>query len=351
MYYTTEEYFKARFDETRRPFAFRAKTVKEYVKWKRDFKSLLENLLGFGKMTRCAPGPKSLAVESMDGYTREKILISTEPGIEMPFYVLKPRSAGSDEKLPVVIAPHGHGSNGKNAVCGIDKGRGKMKATIAEYNYDYGVQFVKKGFIVFCPDARGFGERAEKYHQDENSLLESSCAYINYMAFPLGFCVAGMWTWDLMRLLDYALMRDDVDADRVNCAGLSGGGMQTLWLGAMDERVKNLIISGYFYGYRQSLLEMCNCSCNYVPGLWENADIGDVGALLADRGVFIETGDIDPLNGSGGLENVYPPIHTVRKAAGLFGNEGNIVHHVFPGPHRWCGEKSIPWIVGKNFGS
>jgi dienelactone hydrolase len=346
MFYTVEEYFKNRFDGVYRPYAFRAKTRTEYELWKKGFRQLLSRLLGFDKMLRCEPNPQLIGSETMDGYAREKFVINTEPGVQMPFYILKPEKTNG--KLPLMLAPHGHAGNGKSAVCGIDKGNERLKEAIREYNYNYGVRFVKEGFIVFCPDARGFGERAEKYEQDGDRLLNSSCAYLNAMAYPLGMNVTGMWTWDLMRLLDYALTRDDVDKDKVNCAGLSGGGLQTLWLAAMDERVKNAIISGYFYGYKQALLEMHNCSCNYIPGLWENADMGDVTALIANRGVFIETGDADPLNGAGGLDNVYPQAEIVRRAAELPGNGGNIVHHVFSGAHRWCGEKSVMWIKNQN---
>ena len=348
MFYTTENYFREKFDATFRPFAFRADSVEEYTKWKKAFVVLLKDLLGLDKMVYCDPDPESLSVEKMDGYTREKLVISTEPGVKMPFYLLRPDSAKPGEALPLMIAPHGHVSNGKNAVCGIDMNNQAMKDTIAEHNYDYGVQFVKEGFLVLCPDARGFGERAEKYWQKEEHLLDSSCAYLNAMAYPLGLCVTGMWTWDLMRLLDYALTREDVDGSRINCGGLSGGGLQTLWLGVIDERVTNMIISGYFYGYNQSLLEMFNCSCNYIPRLWEYADIGDIGALLANRGVFFETGDIDSLNGKDNLDNVYPHVGIVKEAAKLFDNEDNIVHHVFVGAHKWCGEKSIPWVVTRN---
>ena len=51
---------------------------------------------------------------------------------------------------------------------------------------------------------------------------------------------------------------------------------------ALDDRVKCAVVSGYFYGYKQSLLEQHqNCSCNYVPRLYEHVDMGDVGALIA----------------------------------------------------------------------
>ena len=77
---------------------------------------------------------------------------------------------------------------------------------------------------------------------------------LNHMAMPLGQTVTGMWTWDLMRLIDHVETRPECDASRIGCAGLSGGGLRTLWLAALDERIRCAVVSGYFYRYRESLL-------------------------------------------------------------------------------------------------
>ena len=40
--------------------------------------------------------------------------------------------------------------------------------------------------------------------------------------------------------------------------------MQTIYLAALDERVRWALISGYLYGVRDALLTLNNnCSCNY----------------------------------------------------------------------------------------
>lgn len=111
--------------------------------------------------------------------------------------------------------------------------------------------------------------------------------------------------WDLMRLVDYIKTRPDCNGDKIGCIGLSGGGLQSLWLAALDDRIMFATVSGYFYGYRDSLLEMNqNCCCNYVPGLWEHVDMGDIGALIAPRALVIESGMQDHLNGRRGIVNV-----------------------------------------------
>ena len=79
-----------------------------------------------------------------------------------------------------------------------------------------------------------------------------------------------------MRLIDYRYTRQDCDSGKLGCCGLSGGGLQTIWLAALEDRVKYSAVSGYFYGYLDSLLKMPqNCSCNFVPNLWKHVDMGD----------------------------------------------------------------------------
>ncbi len=157
--------------------------------------------------------------------------------------------------------------------------------------------------------------------------------------------MAGLWTFDLVRLADYILSRKDVLPDRLGCAGLSGGGLQTLFFSAVDTRVTCAVISGYFYGVRDSLLKIPgHCDCNVVPRLWENFDMGDVGALIAPRPLMIESGDADPLNGASGMRNVRSQVAIARKAYKLLKVDDRLAHSVFGGQHRWNGVDAIPWM-------
>lgn len=325
--------------------ALNADSIEGYEAWAERARAKIWELLGLDKMTPCAMDVELLETRQMDGYRREKRLMQVEPGVYMPFYVLAPDGIAPGQRLSAVLAPHGHLSDGKEAVVG-NAAYPELKRAIEQHNYDYGVQAVKRGFIALCPDARGFGERREKYWQGDepDKRLSSSCIFLNSMAMPLGRNVAGMWTWDLMRLMDYAQTRDDIDAGRIGCIGLSGGGLQTLWFSALDSRVKCAVISGYFYGFREALQEEMCCNCNYIPHMWEYVDVGEVGALIAPRPLLIETGTLDTLNGRSMLDNVRPYVAQVRRVYELYGKADDLVHDVFEGPHMWHGVYSIPFI-------
>ena len=95
---------------------------------------------------------------------------------------------------------------------------------------------------------------------------------------------SGCSLWDLARLIDWLEADARFDTQRLGALGFSGGGMQTLRLAALDDRVKMAAVSGYLYGYRDALLTLnSNCSCNYVPHLWEYLDMGDIASLIAPR--------------------------------------------------------------------
>ena len=141
------------------------------------------------------------------------------------------------------------------------------------------------------------------------------------------------------------LLIPEVDAERIGCAGMSGGGQQTLWLAAIDNRVKAAVTSGYFYGYKEALLRMCaNCSCNYIPNMWRTMDMGDMGAMIAPRALFVESGEKDGLNGAPGLDNVYPQVEIARSAFRLYGAEEKLKHSVHPGGHQWVGTGVIEFF-------
>jgi hypothetical protein len=165
------------------------------------------------------------------------------------------------------------------------------------------------------------------------------------MGIPLGRSAAGMSVWDLVKLCDYIASRPDCDTARIGCGGLSGGGLQTLYLAAIDTRIKCACSSGYLYGVLESLLVMNeNCDCNYIPDLWRHFDMGDIAAMIAPRAFIVETGDEDALNGSSGLANVDSQVDIARKAYEIYGAGDKMAYSVFHGGHLWCGKDIYPFF-------
>lgn len=329
-----------KFDRYARRDAFPGGGREDFLRWQGEMKTLLRDLLGLAKMEWCPLDPvKTESVPLPGGIVRERWIIRTEPDVALPFYVLLPPGAGRHTRP--FLCPPGHGGAGKASVAGL-----REYPAVAEkidfYNYDYGLQLCRLGCAAICPDARGFGERREELESTKTlpGALTGDCCRLARMGEPLGIPVAGMLTWDLMRLLDYAERRGDWDGGRIGCLGFSGGGMQTLWLAALDGRVDLAVISGYLYGYKDALLTLNeNCSCNYVPHLWEHLDMGDIASLIAPRPLLVQSCRGDRLNGPRGLANVLEQVDTVRAAYRLLGAPEKLIHEICGGPHRWHGER------------
>ncbi|HYF51204.1 MAG TPA: alpha/beta hydrolase family protein [Planctomycetota bacterium] len=343
---TSEVALSQRFERVARKSAFTGSNAREATAWQESARRRFASLLGLDKFERAPAKPQKTGSVKLDGLTREEWRIQTEPDVWMPFYLFIPD--GVSGKAPLVLCPHGHGSAGKWATGGRTD-IPAMVPIVKGFNYDYGVQIARLGFITACPDARGFGERREPWQQNDRAephkFSNSSCHELMLSGAPLGLTVQGMWTWDLMRLIDHLSNDPRIDASRVGSAGLSGGGMQTLDLAAVDTRVKAAVVSGYFYGVYESLLiQNMNCMCNLVPNLWQDFDMGDIGALIAPRGLLIETGDADPLNGRSGLANVKSQVEITRKTYNALDASNKLEHHIFSGGHKWDGTRALPWL-------
>lgn len=345
IYYTTIKHMINIYHDQGRKLAFKAETVSEYEDWKKIVREKLIDISGISKMKSGSLCCELISSEKMDGYRRDKVLLETCSEVWMPMYILIPDQISKNKKPPCIIAVHGHGGAGKESIAG-NRQRDDVSERIDFYNYDYGLKFVKQGYVVFCPDARGSGERRETLQQGEETenVLNSSCYDLNNAAISMGQSLLGMWTWDLMRLIDYIETLNYCDGKAIACCGFSGGGLQTLWLSALEDRISCAIISGYFHSFKDAILRTNHCGCNFVPHLWENVDIGDMGAIIAPKPLLIESGNQDPLNGERGIKDVYEQVEITRAAYRLCRVEDNLHHHVFSGGHLWNGDKSIKFL-------
>lgn len=312
---------------------------------------------------------------------RYKCLFEVDEYTTMPMYVLTPQGdEGSSDSRGTWIALAGHQGGGKESVAGV-RDIPIISEKIDFFNYDYGLQLAKRGYTVICPDPRGFGERRDTAVQGDapEKIISNSCRNISNMAIPLGLSVIGLCTYDVCMLLDYlrgglnstgsdkvmgSENRSDgdytdpdfdgaghsgnesgiveklrIDPEDISVIGFSGGGMQALYLSAIREDIRRVVISGYMYGVKDSLLYLNNnCSCNYVPGLWEHLDMGDIASLIAPRPLIIQSCSEDHLNGPRGLENVYEQVDIIRKAYELYDAGDSLKHDIRPGEHHFHSE-------------
>jgi len=316
--------------------AFDAAMPLDMVRWQRDLRLKLRELLGLDLMQawRCDPSPEADEPEDMGDYTRRRMTLQTAPDYRMPLYVLTPNEG--DGPFDVVLAMHGH-NYGKRDVCGIARTE-QEAAWQKQVPYAYAVDAVRQGYIVFAPDKRGFGETVEP--EDAAKGQRCSCPWHTMCALMLGMTEIGLHVWDNQRLIDYVLGREDC-TDSIACLGVSGGGQATLWLAAMDERVKVAVVSGHLGSVAASLLDHFGCACNTVPGLLRWARKGDVAGLIAPRPLLVESASRDQWYSRAGQLASYGIVKRVYQVAGV---PARLDIDLFDGPHQWSGRKAWGWL-------
>lgn len=322
---------------------FKGDSLNELKDWQRSSRELLSELIGVGKLMEDAKArgvdraKASFTEESVemleDGITRRKLILKTDEHTFIPMYVLEPGGVPKG----TFLCPAGHQGGGKLSVAGVtDDPLVREKEEF--FNYSYGLKLAWMGYVTICPDPRGFGERRDKAVQNAD-ILQCSCRQLSNMAISLGLSVTGLNVWDLMRIIDWVTQEGRYPVDNLGCIGFSGGGLATLYLAALDERVKMAFISGYMYGFKDALLILNNnCSCNYVPHLYEHFDMGDIACMIAPRPLFIQSCKDDHLNGYRGLANVYEQVEIIKGAYSLYGCSDRLIHDIRPGGHHFHDE-------------
>jgi hypothetical protein len=93
----------------------------------------------------------------------------------------------------------------------------------------------------------------------------------------------GVYLVEDQRALDVLASRPEVDASRLGCAGLSGGGMRTVFLGGLDDRIKVAVAVGFMTTWRDFVLDKAftHTWMTYVPLLPKDLDFPEILALRA----------------------------------------------------------------------
>ena len=216
----------------------------------------------------CELESRKLGEFQRDGYRVEKIVFQTRPGIWMTANAYVPDKPG---KLPAILHVHGHWAGAKQDPVVQSRCIG----------------CVKLGFFVLSVDAFGSGERAiakklGEYHGEMTAAT----------LLPVGLPLVGLQVYENKRAVDYLVTRPEVDPLRIGITGASGGGNQTMYAGAMDERLK-CVVPTCSVGTYQAYLSAACCLCELVPGGLQITEEGDILALAADRGLMVTSATKD----------------------------------------------------------
>jgi hypothetical protein len=185
--------------------------------------------------------PRVTRVIDKAGYRIENIVFESQPGFYVTSSLFIPSGIKKKIPAPAVIYCSGHSADGYRS---------------AIYQHVI-LNLVKKGFIVFAFDPVGQGERLEYYDANEGGSVvggpTSEHSYPGAQAFITGSSQAMYMIWDGIRAVDYLLTRKEVDPDRIGITGRSGGGTQSAYIAAFDDRILAAAPENYLTNYTRLL--------------------------------------------------------------------------------------------------
>jgi dienelactone hydrolase len=304
--------------------------------WRRGLREQIRARLGGFPATRTPLNVQTSTATKQVGYRRELVSFESKPGVVVPAWVLIPD--GVDAPAPAVIAIHGHGY-GVDDIVGIDAD-GTDRVEPKGYHKDFAVALCRRGFVVIAPEMLAFGRRRELKDQ-EAGPEHSSCHDAALWGIMLGQPLLGQRVWDVMRTIDYLETRPEVDPRRIGMMGISGGGTVTLFTASLEDRLQAAVLSGYLCTFKDSILSIDHCLCNYVPGLLEDAEMYDIAALLAPRPLLIEAGTRDDIFPLAAVEDAYARVQEVYTKLGV---PDHLDKDIFEGGHQISGAKAYDFL-------
>jgi dienelactone hydrolase len=326
-----------RHDSARLKLSFRAATRAQAEAWQKDLRSKLVELLGGFPPQRGPLRPKTLEVRNFPTHKREKFVFESRPGVGVLGYLLTPLSATGP--LATVVCIPGHG-RGVDDIVGIDD-QGRERTTKVGYEYDFAVQAVEHGLAAVALEPMAFGCRRDSITKAKGATAYA-CQPVAGSALLLGETLLGWRIYDVMRTLDWIETRPELNAKRIGCMGISGGGTCTLFAAAVEPRIRAAMVSGYLNTFRASIMSMSHCMDNYVPGILQWAEMYDVAGLIAPRPLFSEGGDRDPIFPVAATRESFAH---VKKIYEVFGAPDAVQQEIFPGVHEFHGVRGLPFLA------
>ena len=217
--------------------------------WQRRVLKSVNKTTGYpllADLERCPLRVRSLWKKEDEVGCIEKIVIEVEPGCDANAFVCVPHSRKNDKKIPWMICLQGHSTGAHNSVR-VERDD-NTKAKVIEGDRDFAYSCMANGVAAVCLEQRGFGERR---HNLENGV---DCYGMSMQAIALGRTLIAERVYDVDRVIDYLMTRNDVDKQRIGVMGNSGGGTTTVFAAALLKRVTFAMPSCYFCTFEHSIM-------------------------------------------------------------------------------------------------
>ena len=302
-------------------------THSEWAAWRRELLARVTELLRFKPVTEPL-GVRPLVTTERNGYRIEKLEFLSEPGIYIPTWVFLPHSRNQDTRAILYVNDTGM----------AEEGTAGMPFGVLE-------QLARKGFLVVALEPRGtgltapqhfFGEPPESWEYRQLFDVETAAAY---MAWYMDQSLLGMRVLDVLRGVDYALGRQDVDSRGLRAIGSGRGALWVLFAAALDPRIRAAVCEGGLISYK-SLVNTDRYLYGadvFIPGVLRQFDLPQVAAAVADRPLALLS-PLDPMKQAAAVAEVLEAYEWTRQA--YAGAQA-------PGRFRMLRQEPVPDLAGQ----
>ncbi|HET6409131.1 MAG TPA: alpha/beta hydrolase family protein [Chthoniobacteraceae bacterium] len=228
-----------------------------------------------------------------EDYTVEKAFFESMPGFYVTGSLYRPRNQKGP--FPAVLCPHGHWPEGRHGFLGNEElkkelanGEERFERGGRSRFQSLGVQLARLGCVAFIVDMIGYADSqqisfdlAHKFAKQRPEMISSvpgEWGLYSPQAESHGQSIMGLQTWGNIRALDFLTALKDVDPNRIGCTGGSGGGTQTMILGALDPRVTAAVPAVMVSTAMQG-----GCTCENACGLRIGTGNIEFAALFAPK--------------------------------------------------------------------
>lgn len=282
--------------------SFRKKEWPDLQKWQRAARKCTEERIAIPDIGN-TPDVAIKKQYIYDGLHVEELTWQLPYGRPTEAILLKPAAAKTP--LPGILAFHDHGGNKYFGTRKITRTNDTQHPLMTEHQKQYysgrawANEIAKKGYVVLVPDAFPFASRRVmlqdvpdhlrgNLNDDDPENPKNIEAYNEWarnhedvMAkslFSAGTTWPGVFFAEDRIALNVLCSRKDVVADRIGCGGLSGGGMRTVFMGGLDQRIKCAVCVGFMTTWKDFVLNksFTHTWMTYVPVLPNELDFPEI---------------------------------------------------------------------------
>ena len=228
-----------RFEQWRKQYE-KLKTPEQIAAYQKRLREQFLEAIG-GLPERTPLKPQVTGTVQRDGYRVEKIIFESQPKHYVTALLFLPDAERFKPPYPGVIVPCGHAA--------------KARATRRTRRWAASAGPQRHGGPGLRPDRPGRARPDASATAADASGARPRHTMVGVGSILLGRNTARFEIWDGMRAIDYLQSRPEVDPERIGCTGNSGGGTQTTYLMALDDRIRAAAPSCYLTGFDAAALD------------------------------------------------------------------------------------------------